>query len=230
MVWVLDQLINDGKEPNEALHICLNTLRLDKKHGKSFFLSSLLRSEDLRNPNGPIHTQIQNLKASLLIQAPLSFLSTGRQKAQVPMTYCTYFTSDFLLRQENRPVWVSMQRPGNQPYFFPWGGQDTGVQSERSAVLGYFLLLVIGMEILSWMYVEREWKALLHMYISHIPICTFLWWASCQSCGLATFNIDGALYFPKMSTTISPISQGSFRTLAFIHQEVESMSPPLESG
>lgn len=61
------------------------------------------------------------------------------------------------------------------------------------------------------------------MHSCLMSILSILWDNHC-------FHICGTLYFPKMATTISPISQGSFRTLSFLHQEIESKSPLLESG
>lgn len=42
------------------------------------------------------------------------------------------------------------------------------------------------------------------------------------------FNIRSTLYFPRMATTLSPISQGSPGAWAFLHQDIESTSLPLD--
>ena len=127
------------------------------------------------------------------------------------------------------PLCVLMQWPGNMPYFVPWGGQDEGGQSERSEVaLWSFLPPVTSMEF----YHECMWKGNERPFASHtythvhtflVIIMSILWVSHCC-------NIRSTLHFPKMAVTVSPISQGSFRTWAFFHQEIKSMSPPLESG
>lgn len=209
-------------------------IRLDREHGKSSSLPSLFWSKDMQNPNLSIQIQIENLEENEPGDpgsARFPFHSKTKSTSSKYLLYIFGVRLSFK-GEDLCPVCASMQWTWKLATLYSLGRKGWGIIEKSEGVLWYFLLLKIDMEILSWTYEERAWEALLHLCIAHLFTHTYICLMSTLSLPWVSphFNICGTRYSPKMATIISPTSQGSFRILAFLHHEIGSMSPPLQSG